>query len=135
VAGGILTAAEAARSEAGGVLRIRFSGLEEARGALLVSVADSRESFESDERARLSKSAPVEGAVETIVFRNVAPGEYAVKIFHDANGNQKLDIGWRGPTEKYGFSNDAVGFMGPPDFDDARFSFDGNELTIDIEAR
>ena len=133
--GGILTAAQTAHSEDGPTLRIRFSGLEEVRGALLVSVADSRETFESDDRAFVSAEVPVTGAQETAVFEGLAAGEYAVKVFHDANGNEKLDMGFMGPKEKYGFSNNVVGFMGPPDFDDAKFRFDGDELTVDIQAR
>jgi uncharacterized protein (DUF2141 family) len=116
-------------------LTIRFSGLEETQGALLFSVASSREMFESDDQAQLSAEVPVEGEAESAVFEGVVPGEYAVKVFHDANGNGELDMGFMGPEEKFGFSNNVMGFMGPPDFDDAKFEFDGSELTVDIEAR
>jgi uncharacterized protein (DUF2141 family) len=134
-AGAILTTAHAARSQQAGVLKIRFSGLEQTGGALLFSVADSREVFESEDRTQLVAEVPVAGAEGIAVFEKLAPGEYAVKVFHDANGNRKLDIGLMGPKEKYGFSNDVMGFMGPPDFDDAKFLFDGSDMTVDIKAR
>lgn len=124
-----------ARSEGGGVLTVRFTGLEESRGAVLFSVAGSRESFESEVEAPLLAEVPVDAAEESAVFEGLAPGEYAVKVFHDANGNQKLDIGMMGPKEKFGFSNNVMGFMGPPDFDDAKFPFEGSDLTVDIKAR
>jgi uncharacterized protein (DUF2141 family) len=66
------------------------------------------------------------------VFKDVPYGEYAVKVFHDENDNLKIDIGWRGPTERYGFSNGARGIFGPPDFDDAKFAFDKPELKLEI---
>ena len=55
-----------------------------------------------------------------LVYRGLAPGRYAVSLFQDANGNGRLDTNIAGvPTERYGFSRDARGLMGPPAFDDA----------------
>ncbi len=124
-----------ASAEGEGRLTIRFSGLETTGGELLLSVANSRAIFESEDEAFLQASVPVAGSVESVTFEGVAPGEYAVKVFHDANSNQELDIGWTGPTEKFGFSNNVVGFMGLPDWDDAKVRFDGGEQTLSIEAR
>ena len=57
------------------------------------------------------------------VFADLAPGDYAVAAFHDADGDGKLDQNLVGlPTEGFGFSNGAVGFMGPPSFDEAAVS-------------
>ena len=47
------------------------------------------------------------------------PGRIAVSAFHDLNGNQDLDINALGvPIESYGFSNNARGLFGPPNFSD-----------------
>jgi len=118
-----------------GTLTIRFSGIEEAGGVVIFSVAGSRAMFESEGAAQLIRKVPVGGVEARAVYEKLGPGEYAVKVFHDANENQQLDMGLMGPKEKFGFSNDAMGFMGPPDFDDAKFAFDGRDLTIEIEAR
>jgi uncharacterized protein (DUF2141 family) len=59
--GAILLVAGAARSEDGGKLTVRFSGLEETTGELIVTVANSREMFESEDQAILTSIAPVEG--------------------------------------------------------------------------
>ncbi len=57
-----------------------------------------------------------------IAIDDVEPGEYAVACFHDENANNDLDTNFLGiPVEGTGASNDARGFMGPPDYDDARF--------------
>ena len=100
-----------------------------------VSLASSREIFESDDRADQVARLPVASGQVTTAFEGLAAGEYAIKVFHDVNENERLDIGWRGPEEPYGFSNDATGFMGPPDFDDAKFEFDGSRLAIEIHTR
>lgn len=122
-------------SAEGGTLTVRFHGIEEKRGEVLFSLADSEEMFKADRQAFRGTSQPADGETAVAVFEDLPAGDYAVKVFHDANSNEKLDIGLMGPKEKYGFSNNVMGFMGPPDFDDAKFHFDGGELTVVIDAR
>ena len=58
------------------------------------------------------------------VFEDLTPGEYAVAVFHDENGNNDLDTNLFGiPSEGTGASNDAHNMFGPPGYDDARFDF------------
>ena len=60
------------------------------------------------------------GERTVLVFRDLPAGRYALSVFHDENGNGKLDRNIVGmPTEPYGFSRDAQGHMGPASFDDA----------------
>jgi uncharacterized protein (DUF2141 family) len=55
-------------------------------------------------------------------FADIAPGDYALAILHDENGNGKVDTNFIGiPKEGVGFSNNATGKMGPPSFDAVRF--------------
>ena len=56
----------------------------------------------------------------SVVFAEVPPGRYAIKAFHDSDGDGELGRDLFGaPSEDYGFSNDARGTFGPPDFADA----------------
>ncbi len=65
----------------------------------------------------------------------VKPGAYAIAVFHDANGNGRLDRSLIGlPGEPYGFSND-VGRHGPPDFGAARIVVREPSTTIVIPIR
>ena len=68
---------------------------------------------------------------------DVPPAEYAVAAYHDENANGRLDTGFMGiPLEGFGASNDAVGTMGPPSFDAAKFVYRGNGIgTIRIALR
>tara|TARA_B110000444_G_scaffold259006_1_gene301487 strand:- start:778 stop:1314 length:537 start_codon:yes stop_codon:yes gene_type:complete len=62
-------------------------------------------------------------------------GEYAITLFVDFNGNKKIDKNFLGiPKEQYGFSNNAMGRMSPPSFEQAKFTVTG-PTTQDIQLR
>lgn len=58
----------------------------------------------------------------------IAPGRWALSVFHDENGNEKLDTFVGIPREGFGFSRNPIVRFGPPPFD--RVSIDlGPEIT------
>ena len=66
-------------------------------------------------------------------FPGIAPGTYAVSVYHDENSNDKLDTNFLGiPREGVGASNNAHGHMGPPKFDSAKFQWAGAWLNLEI---
>jgi uncharacterized protein (DUF2141 family) len=100
----------------------------------MIKIADGEADFESGTVAFRSAIVEVENKRAVAVFEGVPYGEYAVKVFHDENGNEKLDTNFVGmPKEKFGFSNDARGRFGPPSYEQARFRFETTEATIEIE--
>ena len=67
-------------------------------------------------------------ASESVVLRfvGVPPGEYAAAVYHDGNGNRRLDLNFVGiPAEGRGYSNVATAGLAAPSFDEARFRHDG----------
>ncbi len=75
------------------------------------------------------------GDKAVLVYRNLPAGSYAVSVFHDENGNGKLDSNVAGvPLERYGFSRDARGRMGPPTFADAAIDLQA-DTTVTIHLR
>ena len=71
--------------------------------------------------------------VADVTFWNIPYGEYAIKVYHDANNDDKLNKNFLGmPTEEYGFSNNARGSFGPPSWDDAKFMFNSAKDTLHI---
>jgi uncharacterized protein (DUF2141 family) len=66
------------------------------------------------------------------VFTSVPGGFfYGIIAFHDANDNGDIDKNFLGiPTEDWCASRDASGFMGPPQFDHAKFPFSGGILRL-----
>jgi uncharacterized protein (DUF2141 family) len=76
-------------------------------------------------------NAPIVGTTATCEFRGVKPGTVAISAYHDENGNKKFDKGMFGiPTEGYCTSRNAKGNMGPPKFDDAKFTYKGGPLEV-----
>ena len=65
----------------------------------------------------------VTGTSAHCVFEHVAPGRYAVAVFHDEDGDLVLNKNLLGmPTEGYGVSNDATHRTQAPRFDEASFA-------------
>jgi len=86
---------------------------------MFVALFDTAESMAANQPAR-SRIVDIKGNPTTVTFGDLAAGAYAFTVFADENANGKLDTNLVGmPTERYGFSNDATGFMGPPRFDAA----------------
>ena len=71
----------------------------------------------------------------TITFRGVAPGRYAIAVFHDENGNGKMDKALLIPKEGFGFSRDAPVRMGPPPFSAAAFDVADKDVRQSIKMR
>lgn len=66
-------------------------------------------------------------------FKDLPGGTYAVAVLHDENDNGKMDKNFMGiPKEGYGASNNPRKRMGPPGFDEAKFSVIQPEQTIEI---
>jgi uncharacterized protein (DUF2141 family) len=93
-------------------------------GSVLVVLYDSEAAFEGGPpvaQAVVPASGPVVAR-----FENLPAGDYAVKAFHDVDGNGQMNKNPFGmPVEPYAFSNNAVGNMGPARWAVARFSVSG----------
>ncbi len=62
----------------------------------------------------------------TFFFRDLKPGKYAIRFYHDENMNRVLDTNLVGkPTEGYGFSNNVTARFSMPLFN--KWLFDLNE--------
>ena len=73
------------------------------------------------------KGKPIQAAF------SVEPGEYAVAVYHDENGNGEMDKRAFGlPKEPYGFSNNFRPRFSAPKFSDCRFRVGGEGKTISV---
>ena len=101
-------------------LTVNISGLNSSDGNLLIGIYNKKESFLK--KPIKSTIAKIENKKALILFTNLPKGIYAVSFVHDENDNKKMDTNFIGiPTEDYGCSNNATGFMGPPKYKDAQF--------------
>jgi uncharacterized protein (DUF2141 family) len=117
-------------------LTVTVEGARSPEGSVLFALYDSADSFPSADRrlqAQMASASQAGGA--TAVFRGLPAGRYALAVFHDANGNGRLDRNLVGmPTEPFGFSNNAMGVASAPSFDKAAVEV-GTDLAITIKLR
>lgn len=98
-----------------------------AQGTIRVALFDSAEAYAG--RGQPVRVAELKGdaASTGAVFEGLPAGQYAAKIYHDLNDNGRMDVNPFGmPTEPFAFSNNAVGNMGPANWERARFSASGD---------
>lgn len=109
------------------VVEIEVNGISVMEGHLLVVLCQGKEAYDDGE-SRYFRKQRVTSASHNIVFEQVDPGEYAVKLYHDENDNGKLDKNFIGiPKEGYGFSNNG-GRFGSPSFEKASFVVEENTM-------
>ena len=135
LAAAVACAASLAFGAAAADLEVRIEGLRSADGDVRVAlhrqVPGSEAIGDADVVGAIMRPA-ASGSVR-VIFADVAPGAYAVAAFHDADADGELAQNFVGmPTEGYGFSNGARGFMGPPSFEAAAVSVGEGEHSVSV---
>jgi uncharacterized protein (DUF2141 family) len=93
-------------------------------GSVMVALYDSEAAWDGGAPVA-AMAVPADGPA-VARFDHLPAGDYAVKAFHDVDGDGEMDKNPFGlPTEPYAFSNNAVGNMGPARWDRARFPVSG----------
>ena len=104
-------------------------------GLVMVALYDSAAAFDGGSASPVAATAISASGPVVATFENLPAGDYAVKAFHDVNGDGQMNTNPFGmPTEPYAFSNNAVGNMGPARWDRAHFAVSG-ETTQSINIR
>ncbi|NML06691.1 DUF2141 domain-containing protein [Sphingomonas sp. G-3-2-10] len=105
---------------AAATLTLHFEGIREAKGAVMIAIYKDEASWNGGAPVRVAMLQVAQG--NEVKVEGLAPGRYAVKVFHDADGDGKLTMNPFGiPIEPFGFSRDAVGDRGSPAWDAAAF--------------
>ena len=116
-------------------LTVTLQGVRAQTGVLKLAVVDSQAGWDGQAQPVKADGAPPQGEAATFVFKDLAPGAYAVLVTHDENGNGKLDSNMIGmPVEAYGFSNNP-NVMRKPTWDEARFEVGVQDAAIAITLR
>ncbi|MET0308347.1 MAG: DUF2141 domain-containing protein [Sphingomonas sp.] len=103
-------------------LDVEFVNLRSAKGVLRICLTADPADFPDCRSAAGAIKRTVSAASPRLRIEGLAPGDYAIAVIHDANGNSRLDTLLGIPREGFGFSrNPAIGF-GPPRFSAARFT-------------
>lgn len=122
-------------SISGGVLSVVISDFKNDKGTAVVALYNNSEGFpKSAEKALKVMTLPIVNKQSEAEFGSLPAGEYAVSVYHDENGNKKMDTNFLGmPKEGVGNSNNARGHFGPPKYSDAKFKFRGDKQSIAIK--
>ena len=116
------------------LIRVEVSGMRNDKGQIVCALFSSAPDFpKNGDKTVAHAKAVISHGHSACEFPGVAPGRYAVSVFHDENSNGKMDTNFMGiPREGVGASNNARGHFGPPKFDDAAFQYSGGKLDLTI---
>jgi len=115
-------------------ITVEVTGISHAGGTLSAMLVDSAAAWDGEGKPVGGHRVEVTSTdALQLVFTDLAPGEYALRLMHDENGNGKLDKNVVGmPTEGYGFSNNPR-VMRPARFDEAKFKLDAAGTAVAVE--
>lgn len=125
----VLAAAVPADASPRGSLTVNVEGVRSARGQILAELV-TPEPGGGLRRAAATSAAARAGAL-TLRFGDLPPGDYAVRLFHDEDGDGRMKTGALGrPAEGFGFSNGARARLGPPSFGEMKVAVAGDARTV-----
>lgn len=120
------------QAAAAGEMRVEVRNVDAEQGQLLVAVFDRADAWLKQPLRGLRLDA--RRGVVSGTFGDLPPGEYALSVVHDLNGNGRLDSNVVGiPTEPYAFSNKATGSFGPANFEQAKITVGATGATVVLE--
>lgn len=118
-------------------IHVHIEGLHSDRGQVICALFTAAADFpKRADRAFARTAAQILAGHATCEFPRVPAGTYAISVFHDENGNGKLDTNWLGiPREGVGASNNPAPRMGPPKFSAAKFQYSEGPMNVEIIMR
>lgn len=104
---------------------VEIAGLRDSHGVVRMCMTRRAESFPVCAPGSQSASVPARKGAVRYEFKDVPDGEYAVAVFHDANGNGKMDRSLGIPREGFAFSQNPPLRPRAPTFKECRFTLKG----------
>jgi uncharacterized protein (DUF2141 family) len=119
----------AGQAEAGEV-RVTLTGVESRGGQLLVTLQTEGQFMQGQGAYNQVAAVPSQKGDVALVFADVAPGEYALAVMHDEDGDYQMKRAESGmPLEGWAMSNGST-LRGPPDFATVKFTVTEAPLTL-----
>lgn len=117
-----------ASSDLKGNLIVEVDKLKNQQGEVCYKLFTGSQGFpDSNESAIQRQCVKISNNSLTITLNNIRAGSYALSIYHDLNGDRKLNRNSLGmPSEGFGFSNNPVVRNAPPNYGDCLFLVAGN---------
>ena len=106
-------------------LRIEINNLNNSKGQIVLDLQDENKNSIKAVFQEIKDNHCI------ITIKDLSPGKYTFRYFHDRNRNKELDTNWIGmPKEGFGFSNNAKGKFGPPKHEKTIFYFTSETIMI-----
>jgi uncharacterized protein (DUF2141 family) len=130
--------AKTANAQATTTLTVVVNGIEHQKGELCIGIYSNEKGFPlSTKNVVKSACKPITGTSIKQQFSGMKPGNYAVAVVDDQNGDRQLNRDFFGiPKEGFGISNNPTVSIttGTPKFSKARFSLLKN-TTVNIDMK
>lgn len=117
-----------AKADLKGNLIVEVDKIKNQQGELCYKLFSGSQGFPySNESAIKRQCVKISNNSLIITLNNIPSGSYALSIYHDLNGDRKLNRNSLGmPSEGFGFSNNPVVRNAPPNYGDCLFLVAGN---------
>jgi len=113
---------------------VEIAGLRDSRGVVRMCMTSRADSFPVCPPGSQTASIPARKGAVRYEFSDIPDGDYAVAVFHDANGNGKLDRSLGIPREDFAFSQNPPIRPRAPTFNECRFTLKG-QATLQLKLR
>lgn len=133
----ILMLADSARADLKGNLIVEVDSLNNQKGEVCFKLFSGSRGFPDGNESAIKRQCVKNANNPSIITLNNIPfGSYAVSVFHDINGDRKLNRNSLGmPTEGYGFSNNPIVSRGVPKYGECIFLVAGSNTKIKINMK
>ena len=109
---------------------VTLTGVQDRGGHALASLS-TESTFMRGQGEYSARVAVASAGTLTLTFEDVAPGDYALMVMHDANDNGEFDMAPSGmPGEGFAFSSGGAPLMGPPAFSLLKFTVGSEDVNI-----
>jgi len=117
-----------------GKLTVIITGFANDNGNCRFAIDNSKYVYEREDTVWIGKVLPIVNKQVIVVIDSLEFGEYAVRVFHDENKNEKIDTNFLGiPKEGYGFSRNLKPRLSVPTFNDCKIDLNSNmSITIKL---
>ena len=117
-----------------GELVVEVLGLPSSDGMVRFALFDSLETYKKRKGAVRKADLSIENQACEWHIENLPYGEYALMLYHDENGNNKMDKNFIGiPKEGYGFSNNAKPRLSAPAYKRVKFEVNSSLKTLQVQ--
>ncbi len=131
VAGGLALVSGAAQAQS---LNVTVTGVRSSAGIVRCGLFATAKGFRVPGREVQAADAAIKNGQAVCSFTDVAPGAYALAVFHAEKNETAIEYGLFGkPKQGVGFSNNPSITFGAPGFEKARFAV--NKPRVDLSIR